>query len=685
MNRRNFLRNVAAVGMGSAMLPAAPGHAQEESRPIKTEALPAAGGSSKKVSQTMRMNFHPLPVSAPRAIKALENEWLKAVVNEDASVSIYDKTNHFEWQMGPVALQEDGEIDLGARAFRRERDYCDQYPGRFKVTSCGDKLKYTVIDNIGVAKGSFLCDVSLTDEWLYFTITDIEETLPSLVFPTPVQSDDLIIPLHIGKIFSKPIEKRFVWQMQGDLTMRWFGGQKAGHAWIAIEEDGWADSMLLATQLAVSPVWLKSLGQWTGTKTIKYRFIKGNYVDLAKIYRSWSRKNIPFRTLAEKMQALPALQNLKGGKYFSFHQAFPRKLRRDYQDHLTGVPDNIEALEDKPEIIFTFKQLKEKIRLCKAHGMRKGLFVTQGWINNGYDGSHPDIWPPEPLLGSIDELKDLCKEEDPFFFGEHDNYQDMYPVAKSFPKGININHHGELMRGGFWHGGQCYILNSRNSLEYVKRNWEFTKDVGFKAMYIDTITSVPLYQSFEEGNTQTRLQDFEGKQQILKFFYEKGIVLSSEQVGEIGLPYTGWQATGFVPEQGVTIPLWQLVYHDCHFISRIYPIIGSHLITSDLREAKTHVLHDMLYGSLIHVNIRRDITVEQLDVLSQLSYVDDWHDQVGTEEMLSHRFITDDRKVEETVFANGNKIVCNFGDKPAIVDGKKIEAKGYALFKSCGA
>lgn len=682
MNRRNFLRNVAAVGVGSAVLPTARSSAKDESQPIKTGLLPAASSSIRKVSQTMKMDFHPLPFSAPKAIKTLENQWLKAVVNEDASVSILDKTNHFEWQMGPVALQEDGEIELGTVWLRREREYCDQYPGRFKVERSGDKLRYTVIDNIGVAKGSFLCDVSLTDEWLYFTITDIEETLPSLVFPTPVQSDDLIIPLHIGKIFSKPIEKRFVWQMQGDLTMRWFGGQKAGHAWIAIEEDGWADSMLLATQLAVSPVWLKSLGQWTGTKTIKYRFIKGNYVDLAKIYRSWSRKNIEFRTLAEKMQVLPALKNLKGGKFVSFYQALPRKIRHDYQDRLSAIPENIQELENKPEILLTHQQLKEKIRLCKKHGMRKGLFLTHGWINNGYDGSHPDIWPPEPLLGSIDELKELCKEEDPFFFGEHDNYQDMYPVAKSFPNGINLNGCGELMRGGCWAGGQCFILNSRNSLEYVKRNWEFTKHMGFKAMYIDTITSVPLYQSFEEGNTQTRLQDFEGKQQILKFFYEKGIVLSSEQVGEIGLPFTGWQTTDFVPEQGVTIPLWQLVYHDCHFISRA---CRPPAVLKDLKTAQAHVLHDMLYGSLIHLYVKRDVSVGQLEIFSKLSYVDEWHDQVGTEVMLSHRFMTEDRSVEETVFANGNRIICNFGDKPTVFDGKKIEAKGYALFKSLGA
>ena len=33
------------------------------------------------------------------------------------------------------------------------------------------------------------------------------------------------------------------------------------------------------------------------------------------------------------------------------------------------------------------------------------------------------------------------------------------------------------MRGGMWPGGQAYILNSRDSVKYAKRNWEQLKQL----------------------------------------------------------------------------------------------------------------------------------------------------------------------------------------------------------------
>ena len=40
------------------------------------------------------------------------------------------------------------------------------------------------------------------------------------------------------------------------------------------------------------------------------------------------------------------------------------------------------------------------------------------------------------------------------------------------------------------------------------------------------------------------------------------------------------------------------------------------------------------------------------------------HEAVATREMLSHRFVTPDRAVQETRFADGTRVVVNFGEKP---------------------
>jgi hypothetical protein len=54
--------------------------------------------------------------------------------------------------------------------------------------------------------------------------------------------------------------------------------------------------------------------------------------------------------------------------------------------------------------------------------------------------------------------------------------------------------------------------------------------------------------------------------------------------------------------------------------------------------------------------------------------------QVGYAEMTDHRFLTRDRTVQQTVFANGATITANFGDTPyRLADGRSIPAMGFAV------
>jgi len=46
--------------------------------------------------------------------------------------------------------------------------------------------------------------------------------------------------------------------------------------------------------------------------------------------------------------------------------------------------------------------------------------------------------------------------------------------------------------------------------------------------------------------------------------------------------------------------------------------------------------------------------------------------------MTDHRFLTPDKDVQQTTFANGVTVTVNFGEKPfRLPDGKEIEPMGY--------
>jgi hypothetical protein len=53
---------------------------------------------------------------------------------------------------------------------------------------------------------------------------------------------------------------------------------------------------------------------------------------------------------------------------------------------------------------------------------------------------------------------------------------------------------------------------------------------------------------------------------------------------------------------------------------------------------------------------------------------------VGYEEMTDHRILTDDRSVQQTVFANDTKVTVNFGNKTWHADdGGTVEPMGFAV------
>jgi hypothetical protein len=59
-----------------------------------------------------------------------------------------------------------------------------------------------------------------------------------------------------------------------------------------------------------------------------------------------------------------------------------------------------------------------------------------------------------------------------------------------------------------------------------------------------------------------------------------------------------------------------------------------------------------------------------------------WLQKVGYDELLSHRFVTEDHKVQATEFSSGKKVVVNFGDIDYEFNGQLIKAKGCIFLNS---
>lgn len=605
-----------------------------------------------------------------------ENEHLAVTIYDDAAAEIYDKATATRWRMGRVALQEDGPIEVGHVWLRTGRSICEQYPGRFRGELRGDRLAWTLLDREREPVGQFVCTARLDGPWLELCISEIDETLPSLIFPPPIESESLVLPTNVGRWIRQPLPDRQFWAYPAHLNMRWFGGLRGDHGWLALLDEGVADAGVLATGLSLSPGWLKSLGRWQESRTVRYRCTTGGYVGLARAFRAEVLRTGGHRSLADKLAATPALGNLLGGRMLSFMQADSRYAER-YEDRLQTTPPDVFAAASQLQVFASHAQAAQTIAEAQQLGMTRGIVNLRGWISGGYDETHPDIWPPDPALGSLDELGRLLALPDPLLTVLHDNYQDIYRQSPSWPRGINRTAAGSLMAGGLWAGGQAYILNSRNSLAYARRNWEQIRTLAPRGMFIDTTTAVQFYESYEPGNELTRAQDQALKIELLQLYKQQGQVLGSEEGADWGVPWVDWIENRHRRIPGESIPLWPLVFHDAVFNLRY---TSGPLSPESATSAAPNWLADMLWGYPLIWGVQQlDHWRAQHEAFAATLHVDRWIERIGLDDMVAHRYLSDDGNLEQSEFASGLALAANFTSEPQAVDGIMVPAHGYVV------
>lgn len=602
-----------------------------------------------------------------------ENEFLSVSIHSDASAVIHDKADGVTWRMGAVAMQEDGPIDVGHVWLRTERSLCEQFPGRFLGIRDGETCRFTLLGREGQPLGDFRSTFLLDGPWFECRITEIDESLPSLVFPPPIQTESLVVPQGVGRWIKAPLESRHFWVFPAHLNMRWFGGLRGEHGWLAIVDEGHQDAGVLAANLTATTGWLKSLDRWQGGRKVRYRFVRGNYVVLAKTYRAYAKSKGLFRSLADKVLATPALQNLIGSRAVFFWLA--RTLHPENRE-ARMLPEAEGPETPSLKVHLTYADVRSLVEQAGAAGLRRGLVVLCGWIRRGYDESHPDIWPPEPALGSMEEFKDLLALPDPLTVGLHDNYQDIYAQSPSWPGGVVRLRSGAPMPGGFWAGGQAYILNSRASLDYLRRNWEQLGTLPLRAVYCDTTTAVQLYESHAPGDMQTRSQDEAGKIALLEYFKQQGVVLGSEGGADFGVRFTDFLLPFqqvYIP--GETIPLWPLVFHDS-----VISYAVSDAEKSPMADLRRQWLLLMLWGFHIRWYFKSQADWDrEKEAFEESFLIDRWREQTGTSEMISHRFLAD--QVEEVTFANGLSLIANLSSADFDAGGLHIPAGGHIILE----
>ena len=455
--------------------------------------------------------------------------------------------------------------------------------------------------------------------------------------------------------------------------MPWFGQVKDREGYIAICETPWnagytAEHPAGGPYSHVGIYYEPSLGKMDYRRVLRYTLLSDcDYNDLCKVYRAYVRETGHLRTLAEKAAQNPSVDRLIGCSFV--HTGIKTVVQPD-SDFFD--PENPE----KNNHCTPFSKRTEEIKLLHNMGVEKLYLHLDGWAQPGYDNCHPDYSPACIEAGGWEGMKELADtmHECGYLFGIHDQYRDFYKSAKSFDENYACRlTDGTIPEHHRWAGGQQSYLCATQAPYYLKRNFAalFENGIELDGAYLDVFTCNEGDECTNPEHRMTRRECYEYRGQCFSWLLAHGILSSSEEVSDWAIPslvfchyapYSFMMKRPGLPKDGIPVPLFNLVYHDCVIEPWMMDKASEnddYMLYALLNGGAPYLLRDAAYlntdGSFegdellaLEEMIRRSKTVSAL------------HEKIAKCEMVRHRMNPENWWIQETEFSDGTKVKVDF-------------------------
>ena len=455
--------------------------------------------------------------------------------------------------------------------------------------------------------------------------------------------------------------------------MPWFGQVKDREGYIAICETPWnagytAEHPADGPYSHVGIYYEPSLGKMDYRRVLRYTLLSDcDYNDLCKVYRAYVRETGHLRTLAEKAAQNPSVDRLIGCSFV--HTGIKTVVQPD-SDFFD--PENPE----KNNHCTPFSKRTEEIKLLHNMGVEKLYLHLDGWAQPGYDNCHPDYSPACIEAGGWEGMKELADtmHEYGYLFGIHDQYRDFYKSAKSFDENYACRlTDGTIPEHHRWAGGPQSYLCATQAPYYLKRNFAalFENGIELDGAYLDVFTCNEGDECTNPEHRMTRRECYEYRGQCFSWLLAHGILSSSEEVSDWAIPslvfchyapYSFMMKRPGLPKDGIPVPLFNLVYHDCVIEPWMMDKVSEnddYMLYALLNGGAPYLLRDAAYlntdGSFegdellaLEEMIRRSKTVSAL------------HEKIAKCEMVRHRMNPENWWIQETEFSDGTKVKVDF-------------------------
>ncbi len=397
---------------------------------------------------------------------------------------------------------------------------------------------------------------------------------------------------------------------------------------------------------------LPSLGELRDERMVTYVFTPpgSDYVTLCKIYRKIAEDKGLAIPLTSKGERAPGLNHLIGASVL--HVGIKTHISPDSAYYNHEEPD-------KNDELITFAQRAQLVEDLTRAGAPRLYLHLDGWGEPGYDNQHPDYLPACEAAGGYPGLKaliDTCHRHS-HLFGLHDQYRDYYLDAPTYdPDNALMLEDGTPFAFARWAGGKQNYLCPALSPHYLRRNFEelFRQGITMDCVYLDVFTCNEPDQCFNPRHRVTREGSLKHRLNCFDYMLAKGILPSSEEVIDWALPSLVFCHWAPYAKGGIPVPLLNLVYHDCVLI----PWMMGHGAWGT-PEGDLGFLHALLNAGMGYID--ESLTGEaQQEHLARLKVVAALQTRLAHQQMTSHRFLTPDRRVQQTAFTDGTTVTVDF-------------------------
>ena len=450
-------------------------------------------------------------------------------------------------------------------------------------------------------------------------------------------------------------------------------------------------------RLSVSMVLAKS------AKSFCVRLLgRGDYVTIGHAYRTVAREKGWLATWDQKLKANPQRAKLFGAVNFKLWSTLDRRMNAE-----STKEESVRVNWTFDEAAQVAEHLKRDLKLDEV------LFTMGGWIHRGYDNQHPDILPTAPECGGDAAFANCARRvrDLGYLLCLHDNYQDIYRDSPSWDeKLIMKTPDGKLARGGHWAGGIAYLTCSRMALDLARRpqNLPAVKNLSAAdAYFIDTTYAAGLQECFDPAHPLTRWDDMKWKQSLSDYGREVFGIFGSECGREWAIPHSdffegltgvsgrAYHDANLMSKLGATVvPLFELVYRDCIAMYGKYgydPQRAAEYVLQHIGLARPLNYHSVprhLYwktgfqpatepaspagpdpGLFARADGGWAAELHPFDRFLKNTYeiLSPLNELTARMRMTQHRFLTPDRKVQQSTFGEGADavvVVVNEGSTP---------------------